>query len=117
MLVAGQDRIHLTVVGESTALQLREHQFAVLGHFEGPPVTRDEQQGFDPVLVLLEQLLRQTGGSRLVVSDSAVGQLDLHVTLQERGSHKSRSIRGLAPVEQALDAGSPAPHRPPGRAA
>jgi hypothetical protein len=84
-LVASQDRLDFTVVGEATTLEFREDEGPVLHHFEAAPVARNEQEGVDALLVLTEQLLRQTGGSRLIVSDSAVRQLDLQESLRDRG--------------------------------
>lgn len=78
LLIAGKDRIDLTVLGETSAVQLGEHEISVLRHFEAPTITRDEQKRLDSTLVILEQFLRQTDGTRLVVSDRTISQFNLH---------------------------------------
>ncbi|GJM23517.1 MAG: hypothetical protein DHS20C15_34320 [Planctomycetota bacterium] len=77
-LVAREDLLDLPVFRETPAREFREDQFAVLLHFEGAAVARNQEQGFDGALVLLEQLFRQTDGSGLIVSNGAVGDLELH---------------------------------------
>ena len=76
-LIAGEDGVHLTVFRETSTLELGEHELTVLAHLKASAVARGERHRIDSILVLVEQLLRQTDGSRLVVSDRAIDQFDL----------------------------------------
>jgi hypothetical protein len=58
---------------------LGEEQFAVHGHLEHPARARDETDFRLGKLLL--QLSRQTGGSRLVISDDAVFDDHAHALL------------------------------------
>jgi len=77
LLVPRHDGGHLAVLGEAPRLELREQEGVVLLDLEAAAVARDEDQLRDATLVLLEELFRQTDGSRLVVSNRAIGDLDL----------------------------------------
>lgn len=73
------------VVGKLTGLELRIERLAIDGHFEATATGGHEFQGGRPLLEVFEQESRQTDGSRLVVSDGAVLDPDLH------GASKARS--------------------------
>jgi hypothetical protein len=77
-LVAGEDAADLARLREAARRELGEDERVVLLHLEAASIGRDQDQGLDVALESLEQLLRQTDGMRLVVSDRAVADLDLH---------------------------------------
>src|SRR5882672_6849648 len=78
LLVAAEDGADLAVLGEAAGTQLGEDELVVLLHFEAASIAGDQDEFGDVALVRLEQFLRQTDGTRLVISDRAVADLDLH---------------------------------------
>jgi hypothetical protein len=77
-LVAVEDAADLALLREAAGRELGEDERVVLLHLEAASIGRDQDQGFDVALETLEQLLRQTDGPGLVVSDRAVADLDVH---------------------------------------
>ncbi|MFT7464549.1 MAG: hypothetical protein ACI9EF_002905 [Pseudohongiellaceae bacterium] len=75
--VAHQNLLYFSIVRKASCLQFREHQDVVLFDLEGPTIRRNEGERGNRALVLLYELLRQTGGSGLIVSNGAVGDLEL----------------------------------------
>lgn len=77
----------LVVLGKPIQRFLGEHQFSVQFDLE------DAAVGGDQLRLQTELLLdgvRQTGGARLVVSNLAVFNGDLHVDLRVSGHHRPR---------------------------
>lgn len=63
---------------ELAGAELRVDQFAVEADLEAPAAGRDQLQVVDLLLERGQELGRQTDGLRLVASDRAVRQLDVH---------------------------------------
>jgi hypothetical protein len=63
-------------------LSLRPDQIAIDLDLERPSTGRDERKRRDPVLLVFQQLRRQTDGFICVVSGDAVLDLDVHVIPQ-----------------------------------
>jgi hypothetical protein len=66
------------LVGELPGFELRVEQVAVHLQLEAAALRRDERQFLDLLLVLRQQLGRQTDGLRLVVSHRAVSECNLN---------------------------------------
>jgi len=77
------DPRNLAVIGEPAERSLGEHQVALDRDLEDPVLTLD-QLNPSPELVL--QLGRQPGGPRLVISNNAVLDRNIHAHLHARES-------------------------------
>ena len=69
---------HLLFVGELAGLELRVHEVAVERQLEAAAAAGDQLQLVDFLLVLGQQLGRQTDGLGLVVSHRAVFEFHFH---------------------------------------
>jgi hypothetical protein len=74
----------LSRLGMTAERAFGEDQVAVHGHLEHPPGRRDQAKL--RLRELLLQLSRQTGGSRLVISDDAVLDHHAHALLLREGT-------------------------------
>ena len=70
---------HLTRLGVTAQLALGKDQPAVDTHFKDPAAALTERDGGAELPL---ELRRQTGGARLVVSNHAVEDLDVHRRLR-----------------------------------
>ena len=69
---------HHLLVRELAGLQLRVEQFAVDGQLETAAAAGNQFQVLDPLLVLGQELARQTDGFRLVASHRAILEFHVH---------------------------------------
>lgn len=69
-------RLDLAGVGEASQLMLGEDQFAVEANVEDPTASLDQ---VGSLAELSLNFVRQTGGTRLVVSNHAVFDCDRHI--------------------------------------
>lgn len=84
---------------------LAEYEFGVHGHLEDAAARRDDLDALDVLLVLREDLGRQTDGPIRVASDGAVFDAYLHGVLRVRRRRYANRVRTTSVLE-------PAPPRP-----
>ena len=101
------------VFGEAVGLELGKDFLAVHQHLEPPVVERLQLQAGNALLEFFENFLRQTDGSRFVLSSGAVFDNDLQGL--------SPAVNGAARPDKAVPSGlgrrphipgPPPPHRP-----